>query len=924
MKQLKKVLSICLAICMLITMATPSTAYAASKSGKSAKVLTITAKDVKNGNVTIKKGSYKKIVIAKNAAGANIKLKNVSVKSVQVNGSKKAAQTTVNLSGKTKVTKVVAKSATKVTTNSKKSKLGTVSVQTSATVTLNTPANTVTVAASAKNATVKLNAAVTTVNVNGKNGTVAVKDGVTVSKVVTNASGTEVTGKGSVEKVNVKAANVSINVDAGTVVTSAKATGTVVNGIDIPASSKAEVSSYTDGSETITNYIIQDNVTNETTEGKKVVTVSDTGEETATITETVTDATGEVVKQVETVVDETGQTTTTTTDKDGNVTTTVTDENGNDVTPATPDTPSEEQPTTPDTPSEEQPTTPDTPSEEQPTPDTPSEEQPTPDTPSTGNNNTPVASVDVTGVSLTDDGGTALSAETPVCLAVGVNANLTVVIAPENATTKTVTCESDDTSVATASVNGSTIAVTGVGMGTTTITVTSTSNTSVSATYTVVVVPAVTVAECTDDGSQAENKLSHNEGLENGNGSSISTYDATKTNQAACTSTQTVTKAEDGTYVTNITVSAPVASLQKFYSSNSGQNTEGSPDAWLGMLLNFGRDIDSTMYYSSDGSSYSALDAQTADDQPYSTKADLLWLKVDKKVVSAKPGTLYFRYGASEGSTTVKIVVSVIDTSVTGVTLTSTDTITLNVGATTEDANTHTATVTPDNSANTSVTYTSSDETVATVDASTGVVTAKGVGTATITAASAVNPAAKASYTVTVIPSVTLLAADSVNHNEQYRADETTAVVDTTEQTKKNQAACTVSSTYTEKTIATTVSADVSTLNVFQSYSQYQQNAEGNGYKWVGLVISAGKPVIGTLYYGSESGNLSAVDEINDQAQPNDENSFLLWIKVDGDELNSGSGTLTRYLRVGEDGTVITLTITVTDSTATPSNANVD
>jgi hypothetical protein len=268
---------------MLITMMTPLTAEAASKT--KAKTLTITAKNVKNGAVKVPKGNYSTIVIAKGAAGANVNLKNVTVAKVQVKGSKKTDMTTISLKGSTSIGTLLADASTNIKAASAKSSVDTISVKSASTVKVNAPASNVNVTSAAKGAKVYINK--------------------------------------HVNKVDCTAENAKVNVNAG-------AKGTVVNGVDIPADGKAQISVEKNGNKTVTGYVIVNNTTKETTKGTKTVTVTETGAETVTTTETVTDATGKVVKQVETVTDEAGQTTTTTTDKDGNTSTEVTDKDGNE------------------------------------------------------------------------------------------------------------------------------------------------------------------------------------------------------------------------------------------------------------------------------------------------------------------------------------------------------------------------------------------------------------------------------------------------------------------------------------------------------------------------------------------------------------------------------------------------------------------
>jgi hypothetical protein len=630
-KTLKSFLSICLVICMLVTMATPMNVSAAAKTAKNAKTLTITAKSVKNGKVTVKKGTYSKIVIAKGAAGAKVNLKNVTVKTVEVNGSKKAAQTTVNLSGKTNVTKLVAKTKTNVTTDSKKSSVDTVSVQTAGTVKLNASVATVNVAASVQNATVKVNADAGKINVNGQNGTVTVKKGVSVDQLISKAEGTTVSGNGTVEKVNVKADNVSIDVTTAKVVTAANVSGTVVNGIDIPASSTAQISVEVNGNETVTDYVITNKVTNETTEGTKTVTVSEDGVETSTTTETVTDVSGEVLKQVEITVDEAGQTTTTTTDKEGNVSVIVVDKGGNEVPPEqmTPDTP--DTPNAPDDSTNAPDDSTNAPDDSTNAPDdstnAPDDSTNTPDD-STSIPNSGSSYVSVTGVSLDKQ---------TIGLKVGDNTQkLTATAAPGNATNKGVTYTSDDHTVATVAADGT---VTAVGMGTATITAASQSDSTKTATCTVTVIPSVTIAT-----------VIHNE-----DASGDTTLDPSKANQDASSVEQVLT--DDGT---TATVSADITELNSFESSNASQGTH----KWIGLLVNVGKEVKDNLYY---GSADDNVEQITEADDQAGENGFILWIKADEIV--STPITRYMKYG-KDGSTialTVQFDTSALETAIKNV-----------------------------------------------------------------------------------------------------------------------------------------------------------------------------------------------------------------------------------------------------------------
>jgi hypothetical protein len=194
---------------MLVTMMTPLAADAAVKS----KTLTITAKSVKHGMVTVPKGKYLKIVIAKGAAGAKINLKKVTASKIKVKGSKNAEMTTVRLKGLTLIGKLITKTNTNISAASAKSSIGTISVRGKSTVKVNTPVEKIqitdaakgttgtvnryvgTIICAAENVTLNVNAAVGKIVIRGKNVAINIKDGVSVGKIVSKATGTTVNGE---------------------------------------------------------------------------------------------------------------------------------------------------------------------------------------------------------------------------------------------------------------------------------------------------------------------------------------------------------------------------------------------------------------------------------------------------------------------------------------------------------------------------------------------------------------------------------------------------------------------------------------------------------------------------------------------------------------------------------------------------------
>ena len=119
------------------------------------------------------------------------------------------------------------------------------------------------------------------------------------------------------------------------------------------------------------------------------------------------------------------------------------------------------------------------------------------------------------------------------------------------------------------------------------------------------------------------------------------------------------------------------------------------------------------------------------------------------KVTPKANGTTTITATSAENSSIKASATVTVQTKVTGVTISPTS-ATINMGET----KTFTATISPSTASNKNVNWTSSNTNVATVD-STGKVTPKANGTATITATSAENSSIKASATITVQTKVT-------------------------------------------------------------------------------------------------------------------------------------------------------------------------
>jgi hypothetical protein len=204
----------------------PLTADAAVKP----KTLTITAKSVKHGTVTVPKGIYSKIVLAKGAAGAKVKLRNVEVAELLVKGSKTAEMTAVKLKRLTSVEKIVTKTNTNISAISNKSSVGIISVRRTSTVKVNTPVEKIKITAAAKGTTGNVNRNVGTITCIAENATLNIN--------------------ADVRKIVVRGKNVTINIKDGVIVKEIvnKAEGTIVNGTSLPVDSDTQINPLTDAS----------------------------------------------------------------------------------------------------------------------------------------------------------------------------------------------------------------------------------------------------------------------------------------------------------------------------------------------------------------------------------------------------------------------------------------------------------------------------------------------------------------------------------------------------------------------------------------------------------------------------------------------------------------------------------------------------
>ncbi len=319
--------------------------------------------------------------------------------------------------------------------------------------------------------------------------------------------------------------------------------------------------------------------------------------------------------------------------------------------------------------------------------------------------------IEVTGISLN---------YSSISIREGQSWNLSATVTPSNATDKTVTWTSSNTSVVTVSSSGT---VTGVKAGTATITAKAGSK---STTCTVTVTAAVTgvslnksslsltVGEtetltATITPSNATNKNV----TWSSNATTVATVSSSGvvTAKAAGTATITVTT-EDGSKtatckvtVTEATVAVTGVSLNKSTLSLTVGETET---------------LTATITPSN----------ATNKNVTWSSNATTVATVSSSGLVTAKSvGTATITVKTSDGSKTAtcKVTVTAPTVAVTGVSLNK-STLSLTVGET----ETLTATISPSNATNKNVTWSSSNTSVATVSSS-GVVTAKAAGTATIT-----------------------------------------------------------------------------------------------------------------------------------------------------------------------------------------------
>jgi uncharacterized protein YjdB len=386
-----------------------------------------------------------------------------------------------------------------------------------------------------------------------------------------------------------------------------------------------------------------------------------------------------------------------------------------------------------------------------------------------------VLATDVTSVTLD---------KTTASLRAGETVTLTATVNPDDATDKTVTWSSSDQTVATVS-NG---VVTAKKVGTATITAKAGDKT---ATCQITVV-ATEVTSVTLDKTTASLKAGETVTLT----ATVNPDDATDKTVTWTSSDEVIATVSNGV-VTAKKVGTATITAQAGNKTATCQITVVATEV-TSVTLN------KTTASLKAGESVTLTATVNPDD---ATDKTVTWTSSDQTVATVSNGVVTAKkvgtatITAKAGSKTATCQVTVVPTDVTSVTLNKT-TASLKAGETV----TLTATVNPSDATDKTVTWTTSDQTVATV--SNGVVTAKMVGTATITAkAGSKTATCQITVVATEVTSVTLNKTTA-----SLRAGETvtlTATVNPSEATDK-----TVTWTSSDQTIATVSNGVVSAKKV--------------------------------------------------------------------------------------------------------------
>ena len=340
------------------------------------------------------------------------------------------------------------------------------------------------------------------------------------------------------------------------------------------------------------------------------------------------------------------------------------------------------------------------------------------------------ATVAVTGVSLN---------QTTLTMTVGETETLTAVVAPTNATNKSVTWSSNNTAVATVSSSG---VITAKTVGTATITV-RTVDGGKTATCAVTVKP-VAVSGVSLDKTSMSMKVGETQVLT----ATVSPFDAAD---------QSVTWSSSNTKVATVTSAGVVSALDVGTSTITVTTNDGGKKATCVVTVSpvsvTGISLNQTSLFMVEGETQTLMATITPSN---ATDKTVTWSSNNSSVatvsssgvVTAKAvgnATITVRTNDGGRTATCEVTVSSNVIEVTGVTL-NRSTLTLDIGGTF----TLTATVSPSNATDKSVTWSTEDASIAEVS-STGVVTAKKAGSTTITVTTS-SGSKKATCAVTVNP----------------------------------------------------------------------------------------------------------------------------------------------------------------------------
>lgn len=327
--------------------------------------------------------------------------------------------------------------------------------------------------------------------------------------------------------------------------------------------------------------------------------------------------------------------------------------------------------------------------------------------------------------------------KTSATLKAGESVTLTATVNPDDATDKTVTWSTSDASVATVS-NGVVVAVK---VGSATITAKAGDKTATCA----ITVEATPVTSVSLNKTSASLKVGETVTLT----ATVNPADATDKTVTWSTSDASVATVSDGVVVAVKVGSATITAKAGDKTATCAITVEATPVTSI--------TLDRTSVSLKAGETVTLTATVKPDD---ATDKTVIWSTSDASVATVTNGVVVaVKVGsatitAQAGNKTATCAVTVVATPVTSVTLDKTS-ASLKVGETV----TLTATVSPDDATDKTVTWSTSDATVATV--TNGIVVAKKVGIATITAKSG---AKSASCEITVIPTpVTSVTLDKTS-----------------------------------------------------------------------------------------------------------------------------------------------------------------